>query len=379
MIEREEKRLEWRDKNKYNSFNSYKGLAYINHYKAIVDWFRGEGQLPPPIECSLDPAHVCNFNCRHCNAQRYLIINKNEIPPNNRIMSKEHMHNLIDFLADWGVKGVCIGGGGEPLMNKDVWKLPSFIASRGMESSFVTNGSLIDEAIIEEMMKCRWVGVSIDGGDRKTFQKVHGLNLFDKVVRNLRLLVKKREETGSKVEIAYKMLIRPDNVGSIYSACKLAKDIGVRDFHVRPVDLERKDFEVAIKLNYNIPKILKIFEKCHNEETDTFRVFSVMHKYDPDFRVKHSFSKCLSSPLIIQCCANGDVYVCADHRIEKRFRLGSHYLNPREILKFWGSDKHCALLRSIDVDKECGRCTYGEYARQIEELVMQDRMCLNFP
>ncbi|MDP2926488.1 MAG: radical SAM protein [Nanoarchaeota archaeon] len=385
MIETKEKRREWKDQHRYNSFNSYKGLTWFeSHYKPIAAWFKGEGKLPTPIELSLDPAHICNFKCGHCNAQRYLIINPEEVPRDKKIMTKEHLENLIDFCSDWGVRGVCIGGGGEPLMNKNVWELPSYIAKKGMKPSYATNGSLINEQIAEEMMNCRWVGVSLDSGTREVFDKVHGVDYFDKVVNNLKSLVKKKNETGSKIDIAYKFLIRPDNWQDLETACKLAKDIGVRDFHARPVDLERKDFESAMKLNYDIESIQELFYKCHQiEEGDKFRVFTIMHKYDPNFRVQHTFKKCASSSLMLQACADGNVYVCADHRIEERFKLCSHYPNPKEIADFWGSDKHRDLLKSINVDKECGRCTYGEYARQIEELAMnsneEDCMCLGFP
>jgi MoaA/NifB/PqqE/SkfB family radical SAM enzyme len=277
-----------------------------------------------------------------------------------------------------------MGGGGEPLMNRAVWDLPSYIASKGMKCSFASNGSLINEEIAKEMMHCRWVGISVDAGSREIFEKVHGVDHFDKVVENLRLLVRTKKETGSKVDIAFKFLITPDNFHEVYEACKLAKDIGVRDFHARPVDLERKDFEAAMKLNYDMEEINTLFQKCHElEDGEEFRVFTVMHKYDPQFRVMHTFKNCSSSPLMIQCCADGHVYVCADHRIEERFKLGSHYPDPWSIKQAWGSDQHRDLLKSICVDKECGRCTYGEYARQIEELAMSSReddpMCVDFP
>ncbi len=381
-----DKKSEWSDKSKYNSFNSYKGLIwYDSHYKPIAKWFKGETKdLPAPIELSLDPTHLCNFECGHCNAKRYLILNPDEVPSDKRKMTKEHLRDIIDFCADWGVRGVCIGGGGEPLMNKNVWDLPSYIASKGMKSSFATNGSLINDYIANEMMNCRWVGVSLDSATKETFEKVHGINCFEKVVKNLNDLVETKNKTGSKIDIAYKFLIRPDNWHEVYDACKLAKKIGVRDFHARPADLERKDFVQAMELNYNLEEIQKLFFECHKlEEKDDFRVFTIMHKYNPDFTVKHSFKKCCSSPLMLQACADGNVYVCADHRIEKRFKLGSHYPNPKEILNFWGSEKHKGLLESINVDKECGRCTYGEYARQIEELTLESReedpMCVDFP
>jgi len=379
------KQKEWSNKSTYNSFNSYKGLVwYESHYKPIAAWLKNEGDLPSAIELSLDPAHLCNFRCGHCNAQRYLAVHPEQVPEDMKIMTKEHLRNLIDFTSEWGVRGVCIGGGGEPLINKNVWDLPGYIAEKGMKSSFATNGSLINEKIAEQMMYCRWVGVSVDAGTKETFEKVHGVDYFDKVILNLKMLVKEKERTGSKIDLAYKFLIRPDNWQDLETACSLAKDIGVRDFHARPVDLERKDFEQAMKLNYDIESIQELFVKCHElEDGDDFRVFTVMHKYNPDFRVMHTFKNCVSSSLMLQACADGNVYVCADHRIEPRFRLGSHYPNPREILNFWGSEKHRELLKSIEVNKECGRCTYGEYARQIEELALStkgdDPMCLDFP
>lgn len=422
---------EWIPKSKYNSFNSFKGLTYIDsHYNPIARWWKGEGTiLPPPIELSLDPGHVCNFKCGHCNAQRYLIMHPEQVPEDKKLMTKEHLRKIIDFCAKWGVRGVCIGGGGEPLMNKNVWDLPSYIISKGMKCSFATNGSLINEEIAEQMMNCRWVGVSVDAGSKEIFNKVHGFeddklkkigdvkeifekmygkskenkelfekilgtlikenegreenNLFDRVIDNLRLLVRKKKETGSKIDISYKFLIRPDNWQDLFKACKLAKEVGVKDFHARPADLERKDFESAMDLNYNIDEIHNLFEKCHELNDDNFRVFTVMHKYNPEFKIMHTFCNCVSSPLMLQTCSDGNVYVCADHRIEPRFKLASHFPNPEEILKVWGTEKHRELLKSIEVNKECGRCTYGEYAKQIEELSLglneEDPMCVDFP
>jgi len=352
------KTKEWSVKSKYNSFNSYKGLTYHStHYRPIAKWFKGEGRLPAPVELSLDPGHVCNFGCPHCNAQRYLVINPNEVPEDKKLMTKEHLHRLMDFMAEWGVRGVCLGGGGEPLMNRNVWDLPSYIKSKGMKSSFATNGSLINEDIAREMMNCRWVGVSVDAGTRDVFHKVHGVDQFDRVIENLKLLVRLKKETGSKMDIAYKFLINPTNFHDIYNACKLAKEIGVRDFHARPVDLERKDFEAAMQLNYDFDEIHDLFAKCHElQEGDDFRVFTVMHKYNPKFRVMHTFKNCVGSSIMIQCCADGNVYVCADHRLEDRFKLCSHHPDPKNILDFWGSDKHRDILKSINVDGECARC-----------------------
>ena len=52
--------------------------------------------------------------------------------------------------------------------------------------------------------------------------------------------------------------------------------------------------------------------------------------------------------------------------------------SPEQILEFWGSPAHIEKLRAVQVEK-CPRCTYGIYARQIENTLERDAMCLNFP
>lgn len=370
-------KMEWSNKSKYNSFNSMKGLTYITHYSGIVNWFNGKGVLPPPIECSLDPIAQCNLRCYWCNSQRYLRENPKETEM--KFLPREHMTRLIRFLAQWGVRGLCWGGGGESLLAKDMRGLTKFAVEKGMEVSVVTNGIPVDEELAEELTLCRWVGISIETCDREIYKKTKGADALPRVIENTKLLVKKKLESRSKVDISWKVLVLPEIINTIYDTCKLAKSLGVRDFHVRPVDLERKDFKIARRLNLDMPKIKEIFAKCHEEETADFRVFTVMHKYDEQFHMKHDFSRCIAAPIVIQCCTSGEVSNCVDHRLEPRFRLGWHYPEPEDILKWWGNEHHKQLLLSIIPSKECGRCTWSEFNRQIEEVVMKDSMCLAFP
>ncbi len=46
------------------------------------------------------------------------------------------MYRLVDFLSQWGVRGLCISGGGEPSLHEGVWGLPSYAVSKGMDVSF---------------------------------------------------------------------------------------------------------------------------------------------------------------------------------------------------------------------------------------------------
>ena len=120
------------------------------------------------------------------------------------------------------------------------------------------------------------------------------------------------------------------------------------------------------------------FALCHEEETDDFHVYTVTHKFDPEFHVKHDFKKCLASPLVIPILTDGNAYLCVDRKMESKFRLGSCYPDPEKILDWWGSDKHREFVKSVNINK-CSRCTWSQYNSQIESVVNKDGMCLSFP
>lgn len=368
---------EWSEKNKYNSFQSMKGLTYYENYKQIVDWLNGADYLPPPIECNLDPVAECNLNCYFCITQRYLRTHREEVGEMRRL-PLEYMSRLIDFLANWGVRGLCISGGGEPSLHKDIWKIILRAVEAGMDVAFVTNATLLTNELAESLMLCRWVAMSIDATDWQEYRVIKGTNLFDQAIAGVSKLAQLRERTGSKVDLCYKFLVLPENVDSIHRACKLAKELGVQDFHARPVDFERGDIKGARKLDFDREKVEEQFAKCHEEETRDFHVYTVTHKFDPGFHIKHDFEKCLATPLVIPILQDGNAYLCVDKKMEEKFRLGSCYPNPERILTWWGSEAHRNLIKSVNID-QCSRCTWSQYNKQIEEVVMKDSMCLAFP
>ena len=367
--------MEWTNNNKYNSFNSYKGLTYYEHYRKIADWMNGSQYLPPSVECNLDIFAECNLRCYFCVGQRYLRANRSEVEE-MRILSGDYMLRLVDFLAAWGVRGLCISGGGEPTLHP---ALPKVIrqAHEKMDVAVVTNATTITNDLAEALMLCRWVALSVDAGDKETYQTVKGRNYFDRVTNNIQRLTNLRRSTGSRVDLGFKFLLLPENVQFIHETCKLAKELGVQDFHVRPVDFERSDIEGHKKLELDKDLVLEEFDKCHEEETEDFHVYTITHKFDSNFHVKHDFTKCLATPLVIPILQNQYTYLCVDKKMERPFRLGS--CNPPEnVLTWWGSKEHLELVKSVDISK-CSRCTWSQYNSQMEEVVLRDKMCLSFP
>jgi MoaA/NifB/PqqE/SkfB family radical SAM enzyme len=369
---------EWSKKNEFNSFNSWKGLLYAPWYQSTVDWKDHKIKAPiAPVEASLDPIHACNLQCEHCNAASYLL---NDLK--GRKMSDEHLINLVQFLGEWGVKAICFGGGGEPTMHPALEMAISETTRCGMQSSIATNGTLLSKNLMTTLaLHCRWVGISVDSASKKTYKVGRKKDCFDKVIRNIEQLVKLNKKVKASCEVSYKFLIFGYNQHEIYKACKLAKELGVRDFHARPADFSHQGMVNKKNVNpYEIDSVLEQFEKCRKLEDENFRVFTIVHKFDDTFTPRKDFEQCYASPCCIQICADGNVYLCPDSRHLEMYKLGSHYPDPKQILEFWGGEKHYDLVFSTG-KKNCNtRCTFSPYCKQCQELFIKtnDPMCKFF-
>ncbi len=374
--------MEWSARNEYSSFNSIKGLAYYENYKQIVDWLNGNDYLPPPIEVNLDPMAICNLDCYFCITQRYLKHHPEEI--GMKELPLDYMLELVDFLSEWGVKGLCISGGGEPTLHKDLPKVIDRVrehyyhSSPRMDVCLVTNATLISYPLVSSIMQCRWIALSVDASNPITYKTIKGVDKFAQVMENVKHLADARREYIHKTDLCFKFLILPENQYEIYDACKLAKSLGVQDFHARPVDFERKDIKGAKPLNMDIKAIHEQFDKCHELETEDFRVFTITHKYDSNFHVKYDYASCLAAPLILPILTDGNAYICVEHKMEEKYKLGSCY-PPSDILKWWGGDRHRQMIKDIIPKRDCSRCIYSEYNKQIEQAVLKDKMCISFP
>jgi len=367
--------VEWSEANKYSSFNSMKGLTYYEQYKNIVDWLDGKAKLGPPVECNLDPIAACNVSCYFCITQHYLKHHKDEIGP-MKMLPTDYMYRLVDYLADWGVKGLCISGGGEPTLHRGVPGLLQYAVGKGMKTAMFTNGTKMNEVLADAMFACQFISISINAADPRTYKAIMGVDFFDRVNANINILV--RRKGSSKTFLCARMLILPENYQQIHQVCKWAKDIGLSGFNVRPVDFERSDIEGHKKLDLPIGVIQEEFAKCHEEETADFKVFTVTHKFDPKLHVIHDFNECLAPPLLIPILQDGNAYLCVDKKMEKEYRLGPAYPNPERILDWWGGDRHRQMMKMQDISR-CSRCTFGQYNRQIEYVARNDSIMRSFP
>jgi MoaA/NifB/PqqE/SkfB family radical SAM enzyme len=389
---------EWSAQKRWNPFNSYKLLAHVERWKRIK---RGKA-IPAPVTVTVDPTNVCNFNCVWCNAE---FIRKHR----RRSLSGNILNSIADFLPVWGsasdvyepgVKTVCVAGGGEPLLNPNTSAFIEKVAHNGVEVGVVTNGSRIDGAV-DALSHCTWVGVSVDAGTAETFDSIKGLdpmqNNFGQIIDNMSILVdySKRHQSMLGLNrpgygVSYKYLLYKENIGEIFEAAKLAKEVGCKNIHFRPAGTPWDKIGTDEEIHFT-PEEIQLFNQQMTRvlELDdaNFNVYGVTHKFNEQFNTCNTFDKCYSIFMtsVIEPPADKDadkdafvMGLCCDRRGDTKLELLSDETDVRQIDKAWGGKRHWAIHDRINVARECPRCTYQPHNQIYEQVILNDSMTYKF-
>jgi len=393
-----EKRQEWNPSKKWNPFNSYKLLSHVDRWSRIK---RGR-PIPPPVLVTVDPTNFCIFNCVWCNAE--FIMEKRK-----RALSKKMLTDLADFLPHWGngssefkpgVDSVCVAGGGEPLLNPATGDFIDRLIVNGIEVGIVTNGSKLIENI-DSLSQCTWVGVSMDAGTSKTFDKLKGLSpskkYFDRIIEGIVVLVDYAKRQNSRLGlkhpaygVSYKYLLYKDNISEVYQAAKLAKEIGCKNIHFRPAGTTWDKIGAENQISFS-PEEIALFQeqitKAMELDDETFGMYGVTHKFNSQFESSNYFEKCYSifmtavfmPPSEKEASKDSFVFgLCCDRRGDEKLELATNIEDVEKIEQLWGGKRHWKMHDSIIVANECPRCTYQPHNEIYEQVILNDSMTYKF-
>ena len=391
--------MEWLPQKRWNPFNSNKLLAHVYRWRLI----RRGRPLPPPVLITVDPTNVCNFDCVWCNAA-YIRQHRQSS------LSAAALRRLADFLPRWGednpdfppgVEAICVAGGGEPLLNPHTPEFIDRVATHGIQVGLVTNGTRLIDAV-DALSQCTWIGVSVDAATADTFNRLKGLppgsTALSHITNNIAVLMdyarKHHKRLGSphpSYGVSYKYLLYDrDNIGEMYMAAKLAKEIGCKNIHFRPAGTPWDKIGTPEEITFT-PEDIELFQEqialVLELDDDTFSVYGVTHKFSSQFSRANYFRQChaifmtgvVEPPKDVE---NGeDAFIlglCCDRRGDEKLELVSHTSDFSDINRSWGSKKHWRVHDRIAVAEECPRCTYQPHNEIYEEVILNDSMTYKF-
>jgi heme d1 biosynthesis radical SAM protein NirJ len=162
----------------------------------------------------------CNLTCKHC----YSISADRDFPGE---LSTEEVYGVMGDLRKFGVP-VLILSGGEPLLRPDIFDISRRAKDMGFYVGLSTNGTLIDEHMIDAVAEVGYdyVGISIDGmrDTHDRFRRCSGA--FDASMGGVRLC----REHGIKVGLRFTMT--QDNARELPDLLALMEAEDVNKFYL---------------------------------------------------------------------------------------------------------------------------------------------------
>jgi len=309
-------------------------LERINEIKA--------GTATAPWVVELDPTSVCNLACPDCISIDIL---------NQGGFSSPYLIQLAEDMVGAGVRAVILIGGGEPMAHKAFGAIVEIFGSNGLHVGVTTNGTLLDryQGVLAE--HARWVRVSMDAGTPETYLRFrpapNNVCRFNDVVSQMERYVGVK---SGKLGYSFLILTHGDgvsNVGDIYEAGRLAKEIGCDYFEVKPsYDMD----------HYLIP------QSKDNIETAKEQISALRFLADDGFRVITPATlesvlrgERLHQPKEYTSCAVSDMrtlvtptgaYICPYFRGNEKGKIGD--LTKQSFAEMWGNRP-----KKIDPSKDC--------------------------
>jgi radical SAM protein with 4Fe4S-binding SPASM domain len=131
----------------------------------------------------------CNLRCVHCYQTNFTSIGELDLTN-----LRKTIDNVLDTLKKWDKYLKITVTGGEPFLKNEFWDIINYLETqrRVTEISIITNGTIIDKYIqqLHSIKKLKEILVSLDGTVMDINDNIRNRGVYDKVVKNIKLLKK---------------------------------------------------------------------------------------------------------------------------------------------------------------------------------------------
>lgn len=312
-------------------------MRILNHIPEVEEYLM-TGELRKPITVELDITNACNHRCPKCSTT--MLYTRANADANIDSLSEKQVSKLLSDLTRLGIKSIVFTGGGEPTIMP--W-FPRIVkaASNFMDVGIKTNGTLIKDEDIPNLLSARWIRISLDAATKETYKKIHGVDEFDKAIEIIEKLSTAKRDTILGVGF----LVGKDTAGEIETAVKLVRSLNADYIQLRPFSDWKSDAETeatidSIKSYYSEPG------------------FQVKVPNTARYKTGIDYNKCHMVHMCPKIGADGTVYACCARRDQEAI-LGN--INNDSFRHIWKQKN----VNNLDLSYCLDICRHHDTNREI--------------
>lgn len=155
----------------------------------------------------------CNLRCFYCMPEENY-----DFTPNSKLMQVDEIDTIAKLFVQHGVNKIRLTGG-EPFVRKDAAKIIRNLGKLPVQLTCTTNGIRIDD-MLPEIIKANFhsINISLDTLKKDRFLKITRRDYFDRVFRNINLLLQNNIKT--KINVVAMKSVNDDEISDFIAFTK---------------------------------------------------------------------------------------------------------------------------------------------------------------
>ncbi len=322
--------------------------------------------LTLPRSIYIEPTSRCNELCQQC--PRTLLSREDD-----RDLSYDNFRYIVDQFPV--LERVVLHGLGEPLLNKELPRMISYLKARGTYVLFNSNGILLNEKRGQALIDAGLdeYRLSMDGGTREVYAHVRGVDAFDKIWRNVRAFTAmQRAQDARKPAVSLWFTAMRENLHDLPRLVDLAADAGIKEVYMQRLvyfeeglaaskqSLFRRALREELDLVRNCEERCRELGITFNAAGTTTPVESLVRDFGErpwsGCRRPYSLTYITSSGNVLSCCFAPFGHKSAREYKEERV-LGNIFQEP--IAAIWQGERYQAFRAAFESDapaRHCSQC-----------------------
>jgi radical SAM protein with 4Fe4S-binding SPASM domain len=229
---------------------------------------------------------------------------------------------ITDQLED--LERTTLHGVGEPLLNKDLPAMVRHLKNRNVYTLFNSNGILLNHDRQRELIESGLdeLRISLDAATAAGYKKIRGSKEFDRIVDNLRTLLKLQEAHSlTRPKLSLWFLGTKDNISELPEFVKLAAGIGIGEVYLQRlvyyqdaegygVARENKSLQDTDHKSLELIQQSQELAENHGLRFNASGLCQPLDSIQGDATEENPWSRCYRPQTLIYITANGNVLPC---------------------------------------------------------------------
>lgn len=170
------------------------------------------------ISVQIEPTNRCKLRCKMCQ-HSFDQMQKKDMTLNQFV----YILNQMPFLVNLTLQGL-----GEPLLNKEIFKMIKEAKKRNIRVGLSTNATIITKEIAQKIIDSGldWMYISLDSLNKEIYEDIRRGAVFDLVINNIKNFFKLKGD--KKPETNFWILIMKENLAGIPKIIEFAEELGMK-------------------------------------------------------------------------------------------------------------------------------------------------------